>query len=101
MFILRKLDTSPKGHSEMSPQKRRRKTAEWEYLSLKKEGRKVLKGPYSYPNCTANNLRIQNDRQEQEVCGVCISCGINVPLDFSPHLEPVDYYNMLMDKARE
>jgi len=81
----------------MSPRKARYQTPEWVAQSIRDRRKKLLYGLYDCPKCKMNKLRIQVNKEREEVIAIC-SCGLEHPLNYVSAFERVDYYNKLIDQ---
>jgi len=85
----------------MSPRKSPEgRVAKWSYTMYKRQGKKLTFGPFQCPLCARNLLVVKVDKKKKEVGAIC-GCGLEASLDYSPTLEPIDYYNRLMDQLRK
>ena len=65
------------------------------YKWLKANTKRNVFGPFECPNC-GNNLFFKIDKSSQKVLTKC-ECGIKGEWESSETLQPVDYYNKLVE----
>lgn len=68
------------------------------YQAKKRKEKKVLYGPYFCPKCTQTTLSIKIKKTEKNVLATC-PCGFTYRFEYVSILDPVDYYNQLMDRS--
>jgi len=68
------------------------------YRFLKGVSKRMVFGPFECPGCGAE-LFFRLDGERNKMIVKC-QCGIEGEWDSSPVLQPVDYYNKLVEKER-
>jgi len=69
------------------------------YKWLKATSKRMVMGPFDCPSCGAE-LYFSRDSKQRKVMAKCSQCGISGEWDIIESLEPVDYYNKLVDEYR-
>jgi len=81
----------------MSPRKERYQTPKYVVHAIRDKRKQLLHGSYYCPKCGLNKLRIEVDKEKEEVIAVC-TCGVERRLNFVSAFESVDYYNKFKDQ---
>lgn len=71
--------------------------ANWAYTMYKRQGRKLIFGPYECPICAKSLLNIRVNEENKTAVAKC-SCGFKMTLDYFPSFQPIDYYNKIVDQ---
>ena len=81
----------------MSPRKARYEVSKHIVQSIRDKRNKILSGPYNWPKCNHEKLRIIINEEEKKVLAIC-KCGLKDSLVYTSKKEAIDYYNDLIDK---
>jgi len=68
------------------------------YKYLKGVSKRMVFGPFECPTC-GSELFFSHDKDRNKMITKC-QCGVQGEWDFSPVLQPVDYYSKLVEKTR-
>jgi transcription elongation factor Elf1 len=69
--------------------------------AFKREGKKMVNGPFDCPRCGLKQLVVIIDKNAKEAAVSCPSCGLKQLLKYAPAFQGVDYYNKFFDGYRQ
>ncbi|RLE95337.1 MAG: transcription elongation factor [Thermoprotei archaeon] len=74
-------------------------------MGRRRKRRKIIRRPkkkipkiFTCPNCGEKSVSVHIDKENGQVSVRCGICGLEASFEYTPVLQPVDYYGKFVDK---